>query len=153
MLRKVQEHTPSLYSMTWQAYANPSKLFFGSEGAILSQQGIQQGDPMGSFLFALTTRDLMLSCESSLNIWYLDDVVLGGDLKTLKSDLVKIENSEKIIGTAVNFSKCEIMPINTLSTVDLSQDFPEIKIINPEDFTLLGSPVLPCAAKKCSWKN
>ena len=45
------------------------------------------------------------------------------------------------------------MPINTLSTVDLSQDFPEIKIINPEDFTLLGSPVLPCAAKKCSWKN
>ena len=40
------------------------------------------------------------------------------------------------------------MPINTLSTVDLSQDFPEIKIINPEDLTLLGSPVLPCAAKK-----
>ena len=83
---KVEEHTPSLYCMTWQAYANPSKLFFGSEGAILSQQGIQQ-DPMGSFLFALTTRDLMLSCESTLNIWYLDDFVLGGDLKKIKKSL------------------------------------------------------------------
>ena len=59
MLEKVQEQTPTLYCMTWQAYANPSNLYFGDEGTISSQQGIQQGDPMGSFLFALTTRDLM----------------------------------------------------------------------------------------------
>ena len=87
MLVKVQEHTPTLYNMTWQAYANPSNLFFGNQGVISSQQGIQQGDPMGSFLFALTTRELMLSCESPLNTCYLDDVVLGGNLNTIKTTI------------------------------------------------------------------
>ena len=148
MLEKVQKHAPSLYCMAWQAYANPSNLFFGEEGTILSQLGIQQGDPMGSFLFALTTRDLMLSCVSPLNAWYLDDVVLGGQLHSVKEDLNKIVSAKKSLGLTVNFSKCELMAINPQMDVDFAQEFPGIKVIQPEDLTLLGAPVLPCANNK-----
>ena len=148
MLEKVQKHSPSLYCMAWQAYANPSNLFFGDEGTILSQSGIQQGDPMGSFLFALTTRDLMLSCKSPLNAWYLDDVVLGGQLQSVKEDLKKIVDAKNSLGLTVNFSKCELMLIDSQTNIDPAQEFPGIKEIQPEDLTLLGAPVLPCANAK-----
>ena len=56
MLEKVRKHSPSLYCMAWQAYANPFNLFFGDEGTILSQLGIQQGDPMGqAWIYLLRT--------------------------------------------------------------------------------------------------
>ena len=148
MLGKVQKHAPSLYCMAWQAYANPSNLIFGDEGTILSQLGIQQGDPMGSFLFALTTRDLMLSCKSPLNAWYLDDVVLGGQLLSVKEDLKKIIDSKKSLGLTVKLSKCELMLLDSQSNIDSALEFPGIKVIQPEDLTLLGAPVLPCANQK-----
>ena len=148
MLGKVQKHAPSLYCMAWQAYANPSNLIFGDEGTILSQLGIQQGDPMGSFFFALTTRDLMLSCKSPLNAWYLDDVVLGGQLLSVKEDLKKIIDSKKSLGLTVKLSKCELMLLDSQSNIDSALEFPGIKVIQPEDLTLLGAPVLPCANQK-----
>ena len=148
MLEKVQKHAPSLYCMAWQAYANPSNLIFGDEGTILSQLGIQQGDPMGSFLFALTTRDLMLSCKSPLNAWYLDDVVLGGQLHSVKEDLKRIIDSKKSLGLTVKLSKCELMLLDSQSNIDSALEFPGIKVIQPEDLTLLGAPVLPCANQK-----
>ena len=146
MLERVQKHAPTLYCMAWQAYSSPSNLIFGDEGTILSQSGIQQGDPMGSFLFALTTRDLMLSCKSPLNAWYLDDVVLGGQLQSVKEDLNKIVEAKKSLGLTVNFSKCELMLMD--SHIDSALEFPGIKLIQPEELTLLGAPVLPSANGK-----
>ena len=146
MLERVQKHAPTLYCMAWQAYSSPSNLIFGDEGTILSQSGIQQGDPMGSFLFALTTRDLMLSCKSPLNAWYLDDVVLGGQLQSVKEDLNKIVDAKKSLGLTVNFSKCELMLMD--SHIDSAQEFPGIKLIHPEELTLLGAPVLPSSNEK-----
>ena len=43
--------TPGLYSLLWQAYSSPTRLFFGEEG-FASETGIQQGDPIGPALFA-----------------------------------------------------------------------------------------------------
>ena len=103
---------------------------------------------MGSFLFALTTRDLMLSCNSPLNAWYLDDVVLGGQLQSVKEDLKKIVDSKKSLGLTVKLSKCELMLIDSQSIIDSAQEFPGIKVIQPGDLTLLGAPVLPCANEK-----
>ena len=146
MLERVQKHASTLYCMAWQAYSSPSNLIFGDEGTILSQSGIQQGDPMGSFLFALTTRDLMLSCKSPLNAWYLDDVVLGGQLQSVKEDLNRIVDAKKSLGLTVNFSKCELMLKD--SHIDSAQEFPGIKIIQPNELTLLGAPVLPSSNEK-----
>ena len=103
---------------------------------------------MGSFLFALTTRDLMLSCKSPLNAWYLDDVVLGGQLQSVKEDLKKIVDSKKSLGLTVKLSKCDLMLIDSQSVIDSAQEFPGIKVIQPEDLTLLGAPVFPSANEK-----
>ena len=46
-------------------FANPCNIIFGDEGTILSELVIQHVDPMGSFLFASATRDLMLHAVSS----------------------------------------------------------------------------------------
>ena len=47
---------PGLYSLLWQAYSSPTRLFFGEEG-FASETGIQQGDPIGPALFALSVNE------------------------------------------------------------------------------------------------
>ena len=49
--------TPGLYNLLWQAYSSPTRLFFG-EGGFASEIGIQQGDPIGPALFALSVDEL-----------------------------------------------------------------------------------------------
>ena len=56
-LSAARERADSMYSLLWQAYAEPSKLFFGEE-ELSSETGIQQGDPFGPALFALAVDDI-----------------------------------------------------------------------------------------------
>ena len=44
---------PELFSMTWQAYSAPSNIYFGHSDIIKSQEGVQQGDPLGPLFFWL----------------------------------------------------------------------------------------------------
>ena len=53
ILAKVQEHVPMLYPMVWQSYANPTNLYFNEEDIVRSAEGVQQGDPIGAFLFLM----------------------------------------------------------------------------------------------------
>ena len=66
----------SLYRMLWQAYSEPTSLFFG-ESTLVSATGIQQGDPFGPALFSLGVDDLVREINAELNIWYLDDGTVG----------------------------------------------------------------------------
>ena len=52
ILKIVKEQFPALYSFTWQAYSLDSHLFYG-ESRINSASGLQQGDPLGTFLYFL----------------------------------------------------------------------------------------------------
>ena len=89
VLEKVKQYVPSIYPMVWQAYSKPSKLFFNDE-VLFSQEGVQQGDPLGPFLFSLGIMDLMKACSSEVNLWYLDDGTLGGNPETVQADLARI---------------------------------------------------------------
>ena len=40
------------------------------------------------------------------------------------------------------------MLIDSQSVINTAQEFPGIKVIQPEDLTLLGAPLLPCANEK-----
>ena len=62
--------TPGLYSLLWQAYSSPTRLFFGEEG-FASETGIQQGDPIGPALFALSVDEAarVFSLNSMCGIW------------------------------------------------------------------------------------
>ena len=67
----------SYYPFIWQAYSSSSALFFG-DILIQSASGVQQGDPLGPALFSLSIHSLASSLSSKVNIWYLDDGIIGG---------------------------------------------------------------------------
>jgi len=56
----------------------------------LSEEGAQQGDPIGPLLFCNTIQPVLSSLEASLKLGYLDDVNLGGIVKTVASDVAEI---------------------------------------------------------------
>ena len=66
-----------------------------------------------------------------IGIWHIG-IWPQSQLYTIKSDLEKIVASEKSVGPAVNFSKCKFMSIDPSSNFDLTQEFPEIKIIQSQ---------------------
>ena len=90
MLNTVRESAPSLYSFIHSAYEKPSTLFCG-DCTIQSSEGIQQGDPLGPFLFCLTIHPMVKSVESEFKVFYLDDGTLGGQMNEVLRDLKLIE--------------------------------------------------------------
>ena len=46
ILEKTKEEIPSLFNLIWQAYSTTSHLFY-RDNILLSDTGIQQGDPNG----------------------------------------------------------------------------------------------------------
>ena len=59
MLQAVSEVVPELYVFVRAAYGSPTSLFH-RESTILSQEGIQQGDPLGPMLFCMTIHPINL---------------------------------------------------------------------------------------------
>ena len=71
-----RDKVSEIYSFSKLAYGDFSYLCLrGSE--IISQEGCQQGDPLGPFLFSLTLHPIMESQNSELILGYLDDLTLG----------------------------------------------------------------------------
>ena len=52
-----------------------------------SEEGAQQGDPLGPLLFCLTLQPALESLECELVFSFLDDVNIGDDLKLLANDI------------------------------------------------------------------
>jgi len=86
MLLAVLNRVPELYAYRCSAYSQASTLFFGSH-TILSEEGPQQGDPLGPLLFCNTVQPLLSSLASELNLGYLDDVTLGGPVDTVAAEM------------------------------------------------------------------
>ena len=56
----VLEKLPKIYNYVFQNYGQKSNLFFGDD-ILDSSEGVQQGDPLGPFLFSLGTMDIVKS--------------------------------------------------------------------------------------------
>ena len=52
---------------------------------------------------------MLSSLEASLKLGYLDDVNLGGTVKTVASDAAEITRAGSEIGLSLNVSKCELI--------------------------------------------
>ena len=92
---------PGIYNFTQQCYGQQTSLRFGEE-IISSCEGVQQGDPLGPFLFSTGIQeDIVNKMESEFNCWYLDDGCLGGHPQTVVNDLQKIK--ETYNSTVVTF--------------------------------------------------
>ena len=80
VLKLVKEKVPELYGFVYQCYEESSFLFFGDD-TLDSSEGVQQGDPLGPFLFSLAIMDIVKKMKSDLNIWYLDNCTISGNTK------------------------------------------------------------------------
>jgi hypothetical protein len=78
VLYRASELIPAFLPYLTQCYFGPTILSFGDK-IILSETGVQQGDPLGPVLFCLALHPVMKSLKSEFNVWYLDDGVLADD--------------------------------------------------------------------------
>ena len=116
-----------------------------------SDEGIQQGDPLGPICFSLCIQRLrtISHLSSKLNVWYLDDGTIAGDPHTVLSDFNTIISTQDSLGLKVNIKKCELSMLGSDSArlEDISSSFrtqfPDLKLIPTEDMTILGVPLFP----------
>ena len=147
ILHSVKESYPEMYPFVWQAYEKSSNLFYG-DYIIHSSSGLQQGDPLGPFLFALGIQPLISQLKSKLNTWYVDDGAVADEPSIVKEDLITIIREGSKIGLILNTGKCELF-INEQdpqSVEKILDDFKEIaqdiRHIDDSTLVLLGAPIL-----------
>ena len=148
-LNVIKTRTPSLYPVLHRAYKSPTPLFFG-EFQLPSATGIQQGDPAGPALFSLAVDEISRAILSPLNIWYLDDVTMGGPSETVRQDLQSVIPLLSDIGLELNRTKCELISLPETDVRPVTSVLAEYKLIPPEEATLLGAPLSPEAATVCA---
>ena len=147
MLQKVKEVIPEYLPYISSTYRNPSTLFCGDK-TMASNNGVQQGDPLGPMLFCLVVDELAKSLESLLNLWYFDDATLGGSPESVLEDFTTVMEKADELGLELNASKCELLMFG--GSEDTRKQAAslfratahEIRIMKPEDLELLGAPLL-----------
>ena len=68
VLEAASEHLPSLFNYVLSSYGAPSFLSYGDH-LLLSEEGVQQGDPLGPLLFCLAILPIVERLSSPLNMW------------------------------------------------------------------------------------
>jgi hypothetical protein len=96
-------------------------------------------------IFSLTIQPIILSLDSQLNIWYLDDGTLADYPEVVLSDFKKVINLSRKIDLELNFNKYEIFRCSGGTDLKIIKEFqnlgPGIKICNRGNLSLLGSPI------------
>ena len=142
MLESIKQSVPEIYSFCLLSYSNDSVLKFGSR-QILSQEGIQKGDPLGPLLFCLTIHPIFRELESPFTIGFMDDITIGGPEPLVANDVKHINTIGATIGLNLNFIKCEqINKFNALTSEPIGQ-FSHCTISNA---ILFGAPFVPGSA-------
>jgi hypothetical protein len=129
-------------------YCDSAYLFFGT-CLLLSAAGVQQGDPLGPLLFSLVLHPLALKIQKEfpnllLNVWYLDDGCIVGDVNEVYEvfQLLQVEGPAR--GLHLNVKKNEIWWPSRSS----SDPFPaEVDRVTNEGVKLLGVPI---GTKECT---
>ena len=140
MLSAVLDLAPELYQFVYSAYSAPSSLYWGDK-ILLSQERIQQGNPLGPLLFCLVIFRIQSRLVSQLRLLYLDDITLGGSLAQIEHDLQVIEEESSDLGLILNHRKSEIICGDSETHRSLQPLIPGTKLVSPSDATLLGSSV------------
>jgi hypothetical protein len=140
MLQTVHDELSELYAFVHICYATSSLLNFGDQ-LLLSDEGFQQGDPLGPLLFCASSLKLARSMTSQFNAWYLDDGTLGGDIVSLVRDLETVRRVGPSIGLELNEDKCEIITADNNVAASIRVVLPKVRHVPCREALLLGAPV------------
>jgi len=139
ILSAVFQQSPEIYNYCRLAYSQSSTLWFG-EHMIMSEEGAQQGDPLGPLLFCVTVQPLLSSLQSPLTVGFMDDLTLGGPQSVVEQDVASVMEVGANLGLHLNISKCEVVhSADTNITSDTLKSFLPVK---PAEASLLGAPLL-----------
>ena len=106
---------PGIVAHIHQMYSKPSSLIYTKNQSVVtiqSEEGIHQGDPLGSALFATAIHsNLLLLQQQHPNVTifaYLDDIYVVGPSNCCMSVLSDIKASFEKINLAICNRKCEL---------------------------------------------
>ena len=138
--------TPGLYSLLWQAYSSPSRLFFGKEGLICLGDGHSAGRPNWTRTLCSIgwwKQPEVFSLKSMCG--YLVDTILGDSSERVYDDLVALRERLRAIGLEVNGCKCELTILNDSMPEATEALFRGIlagvRVVEACDLSLLGTSV------------
>ena len=110
------------------------------EFCLTSQEGSQQGDPLGGLLFCLAIHPILRSTTFPLTIGFMDDITLRGTRKEV-SEHVQLFKEEGIkIGLRLNETKCEVIARDYLQPTGSLEGF---SVVSSENASLLDAPLGP----------
>ena len=138
----VSNHFPELFHFVNSVYVSSSDLTFGSF-IIQSEEGLQQGDPLGPFLFSLAIHHILDSLRSDLVIGYLDDITLAGEASVVAEDLISLETQASSIGLSMNRGKCEVCWLGEMSKRYFQEKDINLHEVDLVNLSLLGAPLMP----------
>jgi len=141
MLEAVAAKAPEIYRYVYDNYAYAPQLQT-RQHTILSEEGTQQGDPLGPLEFCLAIHPLLESLTSPFTIGYMDDLTLAGPIDQVEHDIRLIEKEASMYGLKLNRTKCETSARSYDEAKNI-QTFAEFENIAVEDLSLLGAPLLP----------
>ena len=128
---------PQLKTWFELCYGKPSYLLVQNQKPIISQRGVQQGDPLGPFLFALALHPILERIAEDGKVCvmaYLDDVYICGNPDDVVQAMKSLIGMAHNIGLICNKQKCWATRILTVD----GQRIPHTKY--PK---LLGAPLDP----------
>ena len=151
MMNELAVHFPELFKFFWGWYGKPSELWYVRSNAPLSvihsQQGIQQGDAAGPFLFSLGLRPVLQKIQNELPdgmvAAYLDDISLGSTHHQVGKFVSKAIEYLGEYGLEQNLDKCKAWSNGWLDKKKNPPKIPDLpeKIVKcKEGLTLLGRP-------------
>jgi hypothetical protein len=135
-LREVQNRCPEIFNYIFSSYECNSILAFNDK-SIFSQEGVQQGDPIGPMLFCVAIQSIIHQITTELNIWYLDDGIIGDNLDNVMSNFEMIVEESRKIGLTVNSAKCELFIGEKCPQTAMQRN--DIRILKTNELHLLGS--------------
>lgn len=140
ILQSAAEKTPEIYRFIHASLTCNSKLTYGNE-TIISAEGAQQGDPLGSLEFCEAIHPTLLAISPGVTLSYIDDVNLEGEASKVATSVQAIVELCQETGLQLNAAKCEITA-NNLHIADRHAIFRQFKRVSKADLTLLGAPVM-----------
>ena len=136
----VRDVAPELFQFVYSAYQTPSSLFCGDH-VLQSEEGVQQGDPLGPLLFCLSIHPLVTKLTSEFKVFYLDDGTLGGSAESVLHDLQLVEREAAELGLQLNCSKSELICRDSSSRDAILSEAPGLLITSCDQAMLLGTPL------------